>query len=171
MKQAWTISLEIYFYLLLPLLNKIKNSAIIFIIVALIAVRLYTYSNVYSDSPWSYQFFPFELGFFLTGLLALRLYTANKSSIRQNVSFVTLYLIIAYTFIFQYLAENSLSHKYIYLSLFACSIPFIFAATKSNKIDGLIGETSYSIYIVHGFIGLIIVVLAPKIGDNSDIVK
>ncbi|MBW7845363.1 MAG: acyltransferase [Bacteroidia bacterium] len=171
MKQAWTISLEIYFYLLVPFLNKFKNSAIILIICALFAMRFYTYSNGYFDTPWSYQFFPFELGFFLIGLLMHRWYKANKSSISQNVSFVTLFLIITYTFIFQYLGSDSLLQKYIYLFLFACSIPFIFAATKSNKIDRLIGETSYPIYIIHGFIGLIIVVLAPNIGNNSGILN
>ena len=50
-------------------------------------------------------------------------------------------------------------------------MPFIFEATKNNKIDKVIGETSYPIYIVHGLIGLIIVALIPKIGDRAGIIN
>ena len=33
--------------------------------------------------------------------------------------------------------------------LVALSVPFVFSATKSNKIDRFLGELSYPIYIVH----------------------
>lgn len=37
-----------------------------------------------------------------------------------------------------------------YYVLFTLSIPFIFQATKNNKIDRSIGEYSYPIYLCHG---------------------
>lgn len=39
--------------------------------------------------------------------------------------------------------------NYWEIILFAFSVPVIFNATKSNKIDRFIGELSYPVYIVH----------------------
>ncbi len=170
-KQAWTISLEIYFYLLVPFIHKLKTQTIISIAILLFASRFYIYSKGYFEQPWSYQFFPFEVGFFLVGLLAHRWYNLNISLINKRLSLTSLIVIITSTFMFQYFGSNGLLKKYIYLSLFACCVPFIFEATKNNKIDKVIGETSYPIYIVHGLIGLIIVALIPKIGDRAGIIN
>lgn len=170
-KQAWTISLEIYFYLLVPFIHKFKTKTIISIALLLFAFRFYIYSKGYFEQPWSYQFFPFELGFFLVGLLAHRWYNSNTSIINKRVSLIPLIIIVTSTFVFQYFGTDGLLKKYIYLSLFACCVPFIFEATKANKIDKVIGETSYPIYIFHGLLGLIIVALIPKIGDRAGIMN
>ena len=170
-KQAWSISLELYFYILVPFINKFKTQTIISIAILLFAIRFYIYSKGYFEQPWSYQFFPFELGFFLVGLLAHRWYNSNNSIINKRMSFISLIIIIISTFMFQYFESDGLLKKYIYLSLFACCVPFIFEATKNNKIDKVIGETSYPIYITHGLIGLIIVSLIPKIGNRAGIIN
>jgi peptidoglycan/LPS O-acetylase OafA/YrhL len=170
-KQAWSISLELYFYILVPFINKFKTPTIISIVILLFAIRFYMYSKGYFEQPWSYQFFPFEIGFFLVGLLAHRWYNSNNSIINKRMSFISLIIIIISTFMFQYFESDGLLKKYIYLSLFACCVPLIFEATKNNKIDKVIGETSYPIYITHGLIGLILVSLIPNIGNSAGIIN
>jgi peptidoglycan/LPS O-acetylase OafA/YrhL len=170
-KQAWTISLEMYFYILVPFIHKFKTKTIITIAILLFAARFYTYSEGYFEKPWSYQFFPFELGFFLVGLLAHRWYNLNRNCINKRLSSILLIVVISSTLIFQYLGPDVVLKKYIYLLLFACCVPFIFEVTKTNKIDKVIGETSYPIYMVHGLLGLIIVTLFPEIGNKAGILN
>lgn len=171
MKQAWTISLEIYFYLLVPFINRLNSIVLVVLTILLFICRFYTYSQGYFDQPWSYQFFPFELGFFIVGLLAYRYYKTNfmyKNKLLANVVMVAIVLL---TVVFQFLGEDTLHKKYIYLLVFACAIPYIFEATKSNKLDRQIGESSYPIYIVHGLITLILVVLFPNIDNKLGLVN
>lgn len=166
MKQAWTISLEIYFYMLVPFLNRLSSKKLVIITLVLFIIRFSLYSQSITYQPWSYQFFPFELAFFLIGLLAHRYYTTSWMSHNKSLAIVVMILLVMLTLFFQFLGHDTLLKKYIYLSIFACTIPFLFEATKSNKIDRIIGETSYPIYIIHGLIGLILVVLFPNIGGK-----
>lgn len=162
LKQAWTISLELYFYLLVPFIIRINKSILIIITIILFSTRFYFYSLGYISIPWSYQFFPFELGFFIVGLLAYKWYIKNKTSLFN--SSITKYIIpslVLITFSYQFVFEDSLVKKYIYLFIFAIGIPFMFEKTKNSKLDRIIGETSYPIYMIHGLIGLILTILIP----------
>ncbi len=162
-KQAWTISLEIYFYLLVPFIDRIKKNTLIVITIILFATRFYFYYLGYTDLPWLYQFFPFELGFFIIGLLAYRWYKANKEKITTSTLPKYIFLaVIVLTFAYQFVGADSLVKKYIYLTLFASSIPFVFAHTKNTKWDRFIGETSYPIYMTHSLLSLVISFVLPK---------
>lgn len=162
-KQAWTISLEIYFYLMVPFLNKIKSSILVVSVVALFLARFYSYYLGHHNLPWTYQFYIFELGFFLTGLLMFRWHKQNKQWI-ATLGFQKLILPFSVfaTIIFQFIGADSIIKNYVYLGLFATAIPFIFERTKNNKLDRLIGETSYPIYMIHGLIGLLALLIIPK---------
>lgn len=163
LKQAWTISLELYFYLLVPFINRINKSIIIALTIVLFIARFYIYSMGYIATPWSYQFFPFELGFFLIGLLAYKWYSKNKNSVaNSSVIPYIMPLIVITTFSYQFFFEDSLVKKYAYLILFALSIPYIFERTKNSKLDRIIGETSYPIYMIHGLVGLVITFILPQ---------
>jgi len=162
-KQAWTISLEIYFYLMVPFLNKIKSSILVLGVIVLFLVRFYIYHLGHHTLPWTYQFYIFELGFFLTGLLMYRWYKQNIEWV-STLEFQKFILPIAVfaTIAFQFIGVESITKNYIYLFLFASALPFIFESTKTNRLDRLIGETSYPIYMIHGFIGLLAVLIIPK---------
>lgn len=161
-KQAWTISLEIYFYLMVPFLNKIKSSILILGIVLLFLIRFYIYYLGHYNIPWTYQFYLFELGFFLTGLIMYRWYKQNnqwiaKSGFQKIILPISVFAII----VFQFIGADSIVKDYIYLVLFAAALPFIFDRSKNNQLDRRIGETSYPIYMIHGFIGLLATLIIP----------
>ena len=69
--QAWTLGIELMFYLIAPLLVKRKAQYIILLIFFSLGIRLYTYVVLkYSFDPWTYRFFPSELALFLLGTLS-----------------------------------------------------------------------------------------------------
>jgi len=161
--QAWTIGMEIMFYLLVPFLVRLKNYFLIGIAIASFLLRLFMYHNGYDFDPWTYRFFPFEFMFFIFGLLAFRFYQylRNKSlsSLIQNVTYV---FILSFILLYQFIPLNAIFKYVSFIILFAVSLPVIFIKFKSNKIDRWIGEFSYPIYICHVFIIIMVNVFYSK---------
>jgi peptidoglycan/LPS O-acetylase OafA/YrhL len=147
---------------MVPFLNKIKSSILVIGVVFLFLARFYIYYLGHQTLPWTYQFYVFELGFFLTGLLMYRWYKQNKQWI-ATLGFQKLILPISVfaTILFQFIGADSVVKNYIYLVLFAAALPFIFERSKNNHLDRYIGETSYPIYMIHGLIGLIATMIIP----------
>ena len=161
--QAWTIGMEIMFYLLVPFLVRLKNNFLIGLTIATLLFRLLMYHKGYDFDPWTYRFFPFEFMFFVFGLLAFRFYlylrNKNLSSLVQNVTYS---FILSNILLYQFIQLNA-TFKYVsFVILFAFSLPVIFIKFKSNKIDRWIGEFSYPIYICHVFIIILVNVFYSK---------
>ncbi|MCB0396973.1 MAG: acyltransferase [Flavobacteriales bacterium] len=146
--QAWTIGIEITFYLIAPFLVKRKWSAILTLIALSLTLRVILYTNGLTHDPWTHRFFPTELVFFLFGIVAYRLYKMLEhipiSPRIMNMIFGTV-LVATIT----YTAWPIKFKPYIYLTLFFISLPFIFIHTKRWKFDRYIGELSYPVYISH----------------------
>jgi peptidoglycan/LPS O-acetylase OafA/YrhL len=69
---AWTIDLELCFYLLAPFLVSVRLRYILAIIAASLAARFSWYAVGHNVDPWNYRFFPFEIGLFMLGVAAYR---------------------------------------------------------------------------------------------------
>ncbi len=149
--QAWTIGVEIAFYLIAPFLVRKKIKIIIPLILMSLLLRFILAHYGLKADPWSYRFFPTELVFFLLGIISYQIYVKLRS-----ITIKTIYLkiiwcsVLGFTLIFNFLP---IPHKYeIYLFLFFICLPFIFILTQKWKIDTYIGELSYPIYISHIFV-------------------
>lgn len=155
--QAWTVGTELWFYLLAPFFVR-SIPRIAALIVAGLMLRLVLFRLIGPNTmSWDYRFFPTELPLFLAGALGFHAYTALQS--RQvnlkgigRVTFVgMLVLILAfYKLPWKWLPSprSSLQLDLIVL-IFPLTLPFIFALTKRNHVDRLIGELSYPVYLVH----------------------
>lgn len=161
--QAWTIGMEIMFYLLVPFLVRLKNNFLIGLTIATLLFRLLMYHKGYDFDPWTYRFFPFEFMFFVFGLLGFRFYlylrNKNLSSLVQNVTYS---FILSNILLYQFIPLNATLKYVSFVILFAFSLPVIFIKFKSNKIDRWIGEFSYPIYICHVFIIILVNVFYSK---------
>lgn len=149
--QAWSISLELMFYILAPFIVRKSIQVIVIFIILSILLRLLIYFSLgWFHDPWTYRFFPTELALFLFGSIAFKIYE-NIHSIRINkkvmMSIVlTYFLIIVF---YQFLPEMShLKNWFLYIISIGI-IPILFFLTKNNKIDSLIGELSYPVYLIH----------------------
>jgi peptidoglycan/LPS O-acetylase OafA/YrhL len=155
--QAWSIGIEIGFYLLAPFLVRRKSAILLLIIAGSLLLRLIMYYSGYDKDPWTYRFLPTELGFFLVGALGYKVYRFLKTKdITRNMNLGLLLLMVGFTVCFQYIPIENECKEWIYYSLIAITTPFLFLFTKNNKIDFLIGELTYPVYMCHVFIFVIL---------------
>lgn len=161
--QAWTLGIELSFYLIAPFILRRGAGIVIVLMLLSIGSRLVTYYGFgFTNDPWTYRFFPSELLFFLCGYLSYRLFVRlRKSAVPDWIPVSTLVLLLALTFSYQYIELHSdfdmpfKPKQIVYLLLIALSVPFLFRYFKSNKADNHIGELSYPVYISHILVGIV----------------
>ncbi|WP_181318885.1 acyltransferase family protein [Photobacterium kishitanii] len=159
---AWSIAVELTFYLIAPLILRKSIKLILLIALISFSIKFIVLADLTND-PWSYRFFPSELCYFLLGSLSYRISTAFfdkiDNKIKTKIGYTTLTFNIIYISFYEYI-DMSFS---LFLILFAMSIPFIFFALKRSKLDRDIGELSYPIYILH----YIMLMICNKLLSNS----
>lgn len=157
--QAWTIGVEIAFYLIAPFLVRRKLKVIIPLIVASLLLRavLYYHFNLKND-PWTYRFFPTELVFFLLGIVAYHAYKKLQTLTLKNSHLMFIWICVLGATLFHNFLPIPRKDT-LYLIGFFMTLPFIFILTKHWKKDAYIGELSYPIYISHILVLTIVKVL------------
>lgn len=142
---SWTLGLECTFYLLAPFFVRMRIFSILTIIFLLIMIRNYFIPQ--GIDPFQYRFFPFELPLFLSGMIAYRVYEKIKVEKKWRYIYLALFP-IAFLLMqnIQFCGLNQIYQIIIY------AIPGLFWITKNIRIDTLIGEFSYPIYLSHYFI-------------------
>ena len=166
--QAWSLSIEITFYLMAPFLMR-RHTGILILLTALsIGLRVYIYHIGLHNDPWSYRFLPCELAFFFIGGLAYRAYTHLKHrAIRTHLLWLALVIVVGFTIGYQLLPSTYLVQVLYYLC-FAIALPFNFLLTKKSSWDYKIGELSYPFYISHVLILSLFWYLTPKLHFTRD---
>lgn len=163
--QAWTLSLELMFYLLAPFLARTRTHALLILMAASLALRLYVYfeAGLYHD-PWTYRFFPTELAFFIAGMVSFRLYEwVNAKQVSASVAAAATLIVVGATVGHQFLPGGAIVHWAYYVLLFAF-MPFLYIFSNSHRsTDGWIGELSYPIYVSHVFVLLALSPLLERI--------
>lgn len=148
--QAWTVGLEMTFYLLAPFLVNKNTSVLSLIITISLGLRFILYYQGLNHDPWTYRFFPTELAFFLAGCLAYKFYLHIKDFSINKIYLIIIFLFfISYTLSFQFIAISYSIKQLLYYTFLPLSLPFIFILTKNNKVDRFIAELSYPVYISH----------------------
>ncbi len=146
--QAWSLAIEICFYLVAPFILKRNIKFISVLIFLSLALRFFLYRSGLDHDPWTYRFFPTELVFFLLGYLSYRIYKWIGSK-EINTAYMKLMLCFIIVFSMVYSLFFFPGKMYLYFLCFILCIPFIFLLTKEWKADAYIGELSYPIYISH----------------------
>ncbi|PZO41459.1 MAG: hypothetical protein DCF19_09655 [Pseudanabaena frigida] len=169
--QAWTLGIEIVFYLLAPFIVKSKKTLIVLAICSLL-VRIFFVMNpeVYSTPAWLMRFFPSVLLFFILGCFSYQIYKSiNAISVRKRNFIGWALIVVVAVFIVSNVVVNHgvFTHnpyenydtleEWLFYILITVTIPFLFNLTKGSKIDNLIGQLSYPMYVIHGLIiGIVI---------------
>lgn len=164
---AWTLGLEILFYMIAPFIVKKRLKIIIITILSSLLLRFFIYHYLgFKNDPWTNRFFPTELIFFLFGYLSYKLYLKMKElTISKSKILFIFSILIIFTFSYQYLSlykpffSPFLFKELIYFLTVIVSIPFLFIFFKGNNLDNKIGELSYPIYISHILVATICGVL------------
>ncbi|MEO5643299.1 MAG: acyltransferase [Bacteroidia bacterium] len=149
--QAWTLGVELLFYMVAPFIVRKKLWLILLLILCSVLLRYILYQHGLKHEPWTYRFFPAELVFFMLGYLSYSIYKKIREKKIKPVYYNLLWIfMIAFTLFY---SEVSFTQKEnLYFLFFFLALPFIFHHTKNIKMDRYIGELSYPIYISHFFI-------------------
>jgi peptidoglycan/LPS O-acetylase OafA/YrhL len=169
--QAWTLSLELMFYVIAPFFVKRRTSTLISVIFVSLLLRLYIYfgAGLYQD-PWTYRFFPTELAFFLAGVVSYRLYVLIGDKSVGNMPTIATLLVVGVTVAYQWFPGGA-TKQWLYYSLVWALMPLLFMFSKSKgSMDGWIGELSYPIYISHIFVLLLLSPFLDRLSPSSHIV-
>lgn len=175
--QAWSVGVELTFYLLVPMFSKLRTKTVLVLILASLAARIYCYEVIgLTNDPWTYRFFPFELFCFLLGMIACRVYQQipkNRDKVRSKNKvpiayfFQILGLLTAFFFATAgtKLIGQKIGYEYAILAsylIWATTVPFLFHLTQRNGIDRYIGELSYPVYLTHYFIVVLYELVSKK---------
>jgi peptidoglycan/LPS O-acetylase OafA/YrhL len=153
--QAWTVCVELMFYVLAPLLVRRPTWLLASLALLSYLARAWTIRTTgVGWDPWTYRFFPFELAHFLLGALACRAYFALRARdlLPRPACLAALAAALALPFAAPHLGDAVWKGWYAapgLVPLLACLLPFVFAATRDSRIDRAIGELSYPVYLVH----------------------
>ena len=168
MPLAWSVGVELSFYLLVPILAKRRTRTLVLVMLGSIVLRVYAYECLgLTNDPWTYRFFPFELLLFVAGMVSYRLYATykeqaarcfNKWQLNSPKRYATYILFALIMFWVANEGQRTLAvwvgDRYATLISYigwATVIPMCFAVSKDNSVDRLIGELSYPVYLVHVF--------------------
>ncbi|HEX4507894.1 MAG TPA: acyltransferase family protein, partial [Alphaproteobacteria bacterium] len=169
LEQAWSLGIELTFYLLAPWLLRSWRAALI-LMVASFALRGAVAWTGGWHPVWNYTAFPGALVFFLLGHFA-RVVGDAWSWVRSKRTGLVL---TAACFTLSALTPlRALEGAFFWATvfLFAAAIPGLFSATRNVRPLNLLGDLSYPVYLVHGLVIKAFVVfsagliaLLPKLG-------
>jgi peptidoglycan/LPS O-acetylase OafA/YrhL len=142
---AWTLELELCFYLLAPFILRLRLPWIVGLCLASFALRFGWYQIGHDVDPWNYRFFPFELGVFLMGAIAYRI----SKSVRSNRSISFAAYLVTVIAVGAYLPPYLANHRFVYLIIFAAVLPMIFELTRNWPADQFLADMSFPLYLVH----------------------
>jgi peptidoglycan/LPS O-acetylase OafA/YrhL len=177
--QAWTLPIELSFYLLAPFLVRKKLYFIGIVFILTLIVKSVLVRNGLTNTMWTYRFFPAELSYFILGIFSYKLYAVLKPTVVvKRIGFFAALLMIALLCVFnygtKYLSLSIFTIEWIYYILIMLLLPFGFIYSKKLIFDRKIGELSYPIYISHVLVNnianpLLITRYAPE-GNFSAII-
>jgi peptidoglycan/LPS O-acetylase OafA/YrhL len=154
--QAWSLALELWFYLLVPLLWRASDRTLWAIVATSLALRLIIVSSPLPFFPWQQRFFPAEIMFFVLGMLSFRQSSEIVNIIKSGracllvVSAGILFAGWLQPIAFPWPETTAIWYSSVLVgAIFYLTLPAMFALTGRSHIDRLIGEFSYPIYLLH----------------------
>jgi peptidoglycan/LPS O-acetylase OafA/YrhL len=151
--QAWTLALEITFYLIAPFILKDKRIWIVLMFVS-IALRIYLINiGIGNNSFFSHRFFPTELALFLLGAFSHQIIKPiyEKFDILNNKFLMNLFTCISVLFVINFFLIP-INRVFLALSLIffiVLTLPFLASFQRNYQFDNFLGSLSYPIYICH----------------------
>ncbi len=146
-RPAWSISVELLFYICVPLLVRLS-----FFWLSVLALASWWFAD-FVGSPLDYWLFPSNLRFFVIGMLLHRMlpmWDRMPHPVSLAMLIFAVGLIVGWPAVSQHVPE-----EFIYFALVP-TIPAAFLLTKRVGWDAFMGNLSYPVYLSHLLVGLIV---------------
>lgn len=166
--QAWSVSMEVLFYLCAPFLFRLKSMSLAGVIITSLALDIWMSSGL---GLVTYFFAPAQLYLFATGMMLYRAYSFFKLADQFAVGYSYLTLRLGMGFLLAWGMPFLLPQlpQYIQLVGFAVIIPSLFALTKDSDWDRMLGNLSYPIYLSHMLVGVILNVVFKHLAITGNL--
>ncbi len=164
---AWTVGVELVFYIIAPWLNKRKYPLLLTLFCLSLAFRIWLACRYTDRNPWNYMFLPTQLMFFITGIFSYRLYRRYVKDKAGQLLQTMLYgaLLAVVLLYYQFFKDTYLKQAALFSSM-ALLIPFAFEVSKASRADRFLGNLSYPIYISQSLVLKFVVAKRfPKVID------
>lgn len=145
---AFTLGIELQFYLLAPFITRLRNLKLAIIFLISIGFHYFLGATNRDIVGYNYHWLPGALAYFLSGVFGYRFYAFMKNRPQPKwLGFlavaITLALITSHS-VRRFFPDE----KWVFL-VAALLIPFIFRFSAKSKWDRIIGELSYPVYLFH----------------------
>lgn len=163
--QAWTLQIELLFYLVIPFIIWRNIKVLVGVVIAFLLLFFYL-QHFQATAQYNLALvFLHHLLYFLLGIISFYLFRfiEHKNISRAFLKYIFIFYLIyllAYnslTLPFNFTFDTTLN--FLHYIIFTAVLPFIFLYSQKNKLDQILGELSYPIYISH--------ILIIKIVSNS----
>lgn len=148
---AWSLGVELTFYLIAPFILRLATRWLAAIAVVSVLLRVVLFMLGLHLDPWSYRFFPTELVLFVVGAISFR----SVAWWRDALPAVRIYGLAAVGCVAVFIVMFPfvpgpwwMKNPLLYACLAIC-LPVIFERFRRNRVDRLIGDLSYPLYISH----------------------
>jgi peptidoglycan/LPS O-acetylase OafA/YrhL len=160
---AWTLSLELMFYLIAPFILRRHFLLIAGLALASYSFRFQAYSHGFRSVATEYRFFPFELSLFLYGALSYRFYLFLKERdlFRPTLSVaITVACVLTAISLPKYFRQ----HPHQMYAVVGVLLPALYEFSTRYRWDKWIGDLSYPLYLIHW---PVCVLLVAFVGPNG----
>ena len=157
--QAWSVGLEIWFYMAVPWLARLRTHSLIAIGMISMALKIW----LETGGVLTYFFFPAQLVYFVIGMLARQVWSAFKLQDKKFMPGGLMIALLSISIILFPFVDFSFK-RWVFYAIFALSLPSIFDASMHSRPDRWLGNLSYPIYMVHMLV--LSVVSAAKINEH-----
>jgi peptidoglycan/LPS O-acetylase OafA/YrhL len=145
---AWSLGIELSFYLIAPFALGLRSRWLLIGAGCGLALKMVVLEALHLGDPWTFRFFPFELGYFFLGVSAFRhrqwLYRVVPSAYDRYFVYPFVICLVA-------IRLPVFVPTLVYPVVLAYALPFLFRMTSGLKADRWLGELSYPFYILHVF--------------------
>jgi len=149
---AWSISVELLFYLIAPWLCRWGKRGLLGLVLITIGMKGMAgwFLPVQLAEALVYHFMPFQIGYFALGILAYQWRGKLVPSIEYRAISGAAWGLLIGGVVFGGLAITGRSNmRELAPLLMAIGAPSIFALSRNWHFDRMIGELSYSLYLLH----------------------
>ena len=144
---AWSLSLELTFYLIAPFVLR-RFWLMTTLAIGSMSLSLVSFRFGLAEGPFSYRFFPYELALFLVGAFVERL--LRKPAKRYSAVIRWSPVLMALLFcIYPHVPVSPFLKSLCYLATFAMALPFLALFNRERRWDEWVGNLSYPLYISH----------------------
>ncbi|CCH50225.1 acyltransferase family protein [Pseudodesulfovibrio piezophilus] len=144
--QAWSLSLEVIFYAMVPILVRFKTKTLLLLIAASLCAKILIVMSPFVSMKFFLRFFPLEFWLFGGGILAYRVHKSlpDRQSGLDSFAFLLLVgLICVANDVDEYLEPFFLPMLVLF------TMPCIFRAFRRSRLDKVLGQISYPFYLIH----------------------